>query len=105
METSLSGVLPSQEGQGNTWSEEPNYPKTRADAAGYQVCPIVQEGQGVLLMGEANHVAATTQTDQLLFEPGMLEALSMEAAARLAAPDANNDAMVNFNATKNPMQV
>ena len=64
-----------------------------------------QEGQGVLLMGETSHATTNDQPDQILFKPGVLEALSGAVAARLAAASANTGDVFNFSAKKKPMQV
>lgn len=105
------GVLHGQEGHALQRTYVPGGSKTTNAAADPQCIPAGQEGQGRALLAVSSTVSAGLlanvqkpspmtglQDGQLLFQPGVLEALSGAVAARLAAAaDAGeSDAAKNF---------
>ncbi|XP_044319149.1 uncharacterized protein [Triticum aestivum] len=98
-----------QEGHVRLHLGAPPYSQVMANAAASPECPIGQEGQGIHSKGAANAVFDAADTfnthNQVLFEPGVLEALTGAVAARLASPaTAMESGVFTFTAKKNPMQ-
>ena len=77
------------------WGFENPSNKSAAALVGFQPRVTGQEGQGVMQLGNPEH---------LLFKPGVLEALSGAVAARLATQNATDNPIFTFNASKNSMQ-
>lgn len=91
-----TAVVSGQEGQDGVMVgfENPSI-ESAAALAGFQPRVTGQEGQGVMQLGNPEH---------LLFKPSMLEALSGAVAARLATQNATDNPIFTFNASKNSMQ-